>query len=479
VKRTISCLVCIFLFFSVSAERASGREYQQIAGLIDLKTDFGDGAHDLEYLVKLARERGFRVLFINDHDRMVLEYGLFPFRAFLKKRVERPSVNKNGAENYLNMIKTVQEKYPDMIIIPGAESAAFYYWTGNPFQLNLTAHNWEKHLLLIGLEKPEDYKNLPVLHNGFSTQYMIYAAPSFFLFLLLLFLSFFLIRTSKRLLRKAGFAILFLGIIILGNSHPFRSSPFDPYHGDQGIAPYQFLIDYVHSKGGLTFWNHPETKSGITSKGPIYVNTPSYPEVLLESFSYTGFSSVYGENVKAIDPGREWDSVLIEFCEGKRQAPVYGISTADYHEEGMAGERLGNFPTIFLVEQFDKKSILSALRNGRMYAYGGDFERREILDRFEVRDKASGSRGIQGDRMFAKGPVTVHIAVKSLDNSSHVIRLELIRKGTLIKVFQGQTPFQTDFEDNYYNPGEKTYYRLKMKGTGLLVSNPVFIKFIK
>ena len=366
-----------------------------------------------------------------------------------------------------------------MIIIPGAESAAFYYWTGNPFRLSLTAHNWEKHLLLIGLEKPEDYKNLPILHNGFSTRYMIVAAPSFFLFLLLLFMSFFLIRTSKRFLKKTGVVLLLLGIIILGNSHPFRSSPFDPYHGDKGMAPYQFLIDYVHSKGGMTFWNSPETKSGITSKGPIYVDTPSHPEVLLESLSYNGFSSVYGENTKAVDPGKEWDSVLIEFCEGKRSAPVFGISTADYHEEGMAGERLGNFPTTFLVEKFDKKSILSALRSGRMYAYGGDFEKREVLDRFEVKDKASGNSGIQGDRMFAKGPVTVHIAVKTVDNSSHTIRLELIRKGILIKVFEGKTPFQTDFEDNYYNPGEKTYYRLKMKGAGLLVSNPIFIKFIK
>ena len=51
-------------------------EYIQVPGLIDIRTDFSDGAHTLEYLIKLAKKRGIDVLFINDHDRKVLEYGI-------------------------------------------------------------------------------------------------------------------------------------------------------------------------------------------------------------------------------------------------------------------------------------------------------------------------------------------------------------------------------------------------------------------
>ena len=62
--------------------------YQQVAGFIDLRTTYSDGAHDLNFLIKLTKERGFDVLFINDHDRMAMEYGIFAFRNILRKREE-------------------------------------------------------------------------------------------------------------------------------------------------------------------------------------------------------------------------------------------------------------------------------------------------------------------------------------------------------------------------------------------------------
>jgi|TARA_B100001971_G_C17892733_1_gene383875 hypothetical protein len=127
-------------------------DYQQVAGLIDLRTTYSDGTHDLNFLVELAKKRGFDVIFINDHDRMALEYGIFPFRQILRKKVEKPSVNSNGADKYLQNIKQITRKYPDMIVIPGSESAPFYYWSGSCFKGNLTAHNWERHLLVIGMD---------------------------------------------------------------------------------------------------------------------------------------------------------------------------------------------------------------------------------------------------------------------------------------------------------------------------------------
>ena len=343
-------------------------DYQQVAGLIDLRTTYSDGAHDLNFLIKLAKERGFDVLFINDHDRMAMEYGIFPFRNILRKREELPSVNSRGADKYFQGIKLADQQHPEIILIPGSETAPFYYWTGSSLKDNLTAHNWERHLLIMGLENPQDYKNLPILHNGFSTLYFRQLLPVSTIFLVLICLGF-LLALKRGYYRILGIVILVNSSLMLIEFHPFKSSLFDPYSGDQGYLPYQELIDYVRAKGGMTFWTHPEAGAGANvRKGPITVKTPHHPEALLMTNGYTGFGSLYGTWIKTTEPGKEWDRVLLEYCRGRRDVPAWGISTADYHKEGENGGRLGDFPTVFLVKEKTKDEVLSSLKQGRMYA---------------------------------------------------------------------------------------------------------------
>ena len=360
-------LFLIPVFILLTSYSVNAAEYLQVAGLIDLRTTYSDGELDLESLVKLAKGRDFGLLFINDHDRLAMEYGLLPFRNILKKRVELNSINKGGAKNYLNSIREAHKNHPDMILIPGSETAPFYYWTGSYFNKNLTAHNHERRILTIGMERAEDYRDLPIIHNGFSTRFTATFLPIVFIFFVSLILGIFLMRW-KGVYRIFGIVIMVLSILFIINTNPFRSSPFDQYHGDQGIAPHQLLIDYVNSRGGLTFWNYPETQSGVRKMGPIFVNTPPYPEVLNESKGYTGFAALYGDNITVTGPGNIWDSILLEYCKGERDRPVWGISTADFHEDSGAGGKLGNFPTVFWVRQKTKKEILSAMREGRMYA---------------------------------------------------------------------------------------------------------------
>ncbi|MFC1817239.1 PHP domain-containing protein, partial [Thermodesulfobacteriota bacterium] len=309
---------------------AIAAEYQQVAGLIDTRTTFSDGAFDVEALARLAKQRGFDVLFINDHDLLAMEYGLAPLKNILKKRVELNSINKGGAENYLNAVNKAREKYPDMILIPGSESVPFYYWKGSFVKQNLTAHDHEKRILTIGMEKPEDYKNLPIIHNGFSTRYLNQSLPVVIVFLISFVLGLLLLM-DRGYFRISGLIISGLSFLFMINAHPFQSSPFDQYHGNQGIAPYQLLIDYVNTKGGFTFWNYPETGSGVRKLGPIFLNTPPYPAALEQSVDYTGFAALYGDNITATEPGHQWDRVLLDFCNGKRKQPVWGIATADYH----------------------------------------------------------------------------------------------------------------------------------------------------
>ncbi len=474
--KTKKCLLILSIIALLLLPVASqGASYQQVAGLIDLRSTFSDGAYDIETLVKMAQDRGFEVVIINDHDRVVMEYGLSPFRNILRKRVELPSINKNGAKAYLDSIKNVQQKYPDMIIIPGSETAAFYYWTGSYFKKNLTAHNHERRILTIGMEEPEDYENLPILHNGSSTKYMRAAVFGVLLGLVFILVSFFLVR-KRGFYRACGVISLILGVVFIINSNPFRSSPFDQYHGDQGIAPYQLLIDYVNSRGGLTFWNYPETRSGIRKMGPIRVDTPPYPEVLEESKRYTGFAALYGDNITATEPGNVWDRALSEYCRGTRNRPVWGISTADYHEEGGAGEKLGKFPTTFFVRKKTREGILEALRNGKMYTYQGNYPHVR-LDEFSVRSSDGENEGISGDEITLKESPKIRISLSASEISEKKVKVRLIRSGELVKTFEGMLPMQIDYEDRYFKPGEKVFYRMDMRGCGILVSNPIFVKF--
>jgi hypothetical protein len=448
---------------------------------MDLRTDFSDGSHTLEFIIQLARKRGFDVLFITDHDRKVLEYGLQPFQHIFKKKVETPSINKTGPGKYLDMIQAASNKYPEMILIPGAESSPFYYWKGSYLRKNLTVCDWEKHLIIIGLDKPEDFKELPILHNGLSTRFISSRMTvGFFLILLPLVAGIFLI-TKKGILRRAGIVLFLLSLLLLINNHPFRSSPYDPYHGYQGIPPYQLVIDYVNSRGGMVFWNHPETKSGRGKIDFIFKDTPPYPHVLTESKNYSGFAALYGDSMTVTEPGNLWDKVLMEYCSGLRINPVWGISSADFHQEGAAGEKLGNFPTVFLVKNKTQKDVLDALKQGRMYAYRGDVAlHRLVLEDFSITDSERAQKGVLGEEIQLKhnAEINIHITTSNPEKGNRTT-VRLIKEGKLLKTFSGETPFTFTYTDENSQPNQKTYYRLDVKDKKgrIIVSNPIFVHF--
>ena len=449
-------------------------DYQQVAGLIDLRTRYSDGAYSLQFLVKLAEKRGFRVVIPNDHDRMAMEYGIPPFRNILKKRVERRSINKGGTVKYLGSIKELDKAYPNMIIIAGSETAPFYYWSGSFFKKNLTAHNHERRILTIGLENAEDYQDLPILHNGISTRFVGTFMPAILIFSIPLCLGVVLIRL-KGFYRIAGIVIAILSVLLVINAHPFRSSPFDQYHGDQGIVPYQLLIDYVNAKGGMSFWNYPETKSGIRKMGPVFVHTAPYPEVLMKSKGYTGFAALYGDEITVTEPGNIWDKVLMEYCNGERGRPAWGIATADFHREGESGEKLGNFPTVFFVKSRTKEEILRALRNGKMYACRGDYPSIAKLEEFSVISSNGGVKGISGDEIMVEGFPRVRISLSSTIPTENRVRVRLMRSGRVIERFEGQLPIEIEYEDKDIKKEEKEYYRMDLHGYGTIVSNPIFV----
>jgi hypothetical protein len=470
---------CVFfsvILLSAGVSVSFSADYQQVAGLMDLRTTFSDGAYDLDQLVLLAKKKGFSVLFINDHDRVAMEYGLPPFRNIVRKKVELNSINSGGADKFIQAIKEIRQKYLDMIIVPGSETTPFYYWTGSPFTGKLTAHDHEKRILTIGMESPDDYENMPIIHNNLSMNYFTKALPQIILFSLSLIASLILLR-RRGFLRVSGIIILILSVAFIINSNPFRSSPFDPYHGDQKMAPYQLVIDYVNSRGGMTFWNYPDIKAGVREMGPIHVSTLPYPYVLSESTGYTGFAAIYGDNITLTEPGNIWDTTLKEYCMGYRDRPPWGIATADFHQEGEGREQLGTYQTVFFVQEKTKNAVLKALRNGKMYASRGSYPQASRLDEFSVSSSENRTKGISGDEIALKEFPRVRISISTSAPSPDKVKVRLIRSGEMIYLFEEKLPLMIDYVDPYYKPGERIYYRMDMHGAGTIVSNPVFVKF--
>ena len=464
-------------FFVASALHApcDADEFIQLPGIIHVHSTFSSGHYSLEELVEKAKQTGIEVLILTDHDWVVMEYGLFPFRNLIKKREERNSVLIMGPENYLSAISTLNQNQKDVMVIPGVQSSPFYYWTGSPFKGTLTAHEYRKELLVIGMKHPKDYENLPVLHRGFSTRYLNLFLPRgivlFCAFLLSIYLFF-----QKGLLKGIGVFTGLFSLMLLINHLPFQGSRFDPYHGDRGILPFQELIDYVRKHKGLVFWAHPEsqyTKAGIPM-GSVLMTTQPYPDALLEAKNYTGFSAIYGDESTAAEPGKQWDQVLNNFCRDKRKRPPWAISGSDFHVEQSSVE-LDTFQTIFLVRQKTIAAVLESLAKGRVYTVQKSNGIRLILDRFEIGSKDADKFAFMGSGIKLSGTPIVRINIASSDGAAHAVDVSLIRGGKQVKSFTGVTPLEILFEDHTPWSG-KTFYRLDAKGetVGRLISNPIF-----
>ena len=111
-----SVLFLISFVLPSSALAASSKHYFPVAGLIDLRTSFSDGAHSPEDLVTLARLRGFRVLFFNDHHRVRLSYGVPPFRNLLKYSKELPSIMTHGPQAYFKAPLFLYSSIPSSLL---------------------------------------------------------------------------------------------------------------------------------------------------------------------------------------------------------------------------------------------------------------------------------------------------------------------------------------------------------------------------
>lgn len=432
------CLVIgisLWLILTVNSQVApppppAAAEFQLINGIIHLHTPVSGGNRSIDDYLKLANERHIGILIITDHDNLNYSYSIHPLRWLIKKTVEKESVLNFGISRYLELINDAGKNNPAVTIIDGVESIPFYYWTGSAIKTQpanrfttrreLMLHNRGKHMLVIGLKTPSAYEHLPLIANGLSR--------------------------------------------------------YDAYHGQQNEAPYQDLIDYVNKQGGLTFWAHPEAEEKRSQEG-ITIHTLSYHESLLHTRDYTGFS-VFSEGYTKIGRiGGIWDTVLTEYCAGKRKSPVWAIGELDdYGEKSIDG-----IQTIFLLNDNSYDGIINALKSGKIYVVTKSGNNPLLrLERFTIEDRANPQKvASSGDEITISGTPLIRIKLTHQSPpTSAKVTVKLIRNGRLLKEYNETLPYETAFADNDIKAGEKTYYRLDITDEfgGKVISNPIFVK---
>lgn len=464
--------------------------FLQIKGTFHVHTTFSTGALSLEEVLEEARREGIDALILTDHLLLRFEYGLFPLRGLIKKVVEKPSVLQMGVERYLQAIAAAQAKFPEVILIPGVEVVPYYYWTGSPFTGDLTLWDAQKNLLLVGLSHPGAYRRIPAIGNGPNLPPL---TPNTLLKVVLAMVAmgggFLLLRTRreqkvrlKHFTLKVQKRYRLLGWIALGTGgllllEAMTSPGLNPYQGNLGIRPYQRVIDFALARGGMVFWSFPEARDlrreTFGPLGTVTIQTEPYPDALLQSQGYTGFGAVYQDDVTVTEPGREWDQVLLDYAEGRRMRPAWGIGELGYHGPP---KHLRDVLTVFLVPEPSQAAILEALKAGRFYSVQPSPDYHLILEDFSIstptlRAEMGGELDVDG-----AGPLLIRLRIVASDGREVPFMLRLIRSGRLLSVLPAKTPFEATWTSPPPERGRREFFRIEITKPHRLLSNPIFVR---
>lgn len=467
------------LFFFLSLVIFSKSSYSDEAqskiisiGITHIHTSISDGEDTPEVVLKKAIDNKIGIVIFTDWFLRRWEYGIWPFRNLIKRRVEFGSVVGFRAEKYLAKIKNLQMENPNLIILPGVEVVPFYYWQGIPFDISFCMYDWHKRFLVIGLEDPIDYHLLPVvssrrfrLSHIFQTIFRLWWA--------ILFAILGLSLARRRQFRIVSKVIIVFGILFLINGSYFNTSRYNQYQYNLGVRPYQDFIEYVNRKGGMCFWVDPDSQYLSTLHG-INIITYAHSEALQLTDGYTGFSLSSLGRQGLVEPNSRWDSVLLDYCEGTRKRPIWVIGGLDYER---SQDSIDIVKTVFLLPSLTKENVLHALRDGNMYVDFKTGESKFDFGEFRIVDTMTEKSAHIGERLIRQGNPKILINCTNPSYTISATKIDLIKNGQLIKTFTSQEEnIYIEYEDTKPKDRKASYYRLKISARGKVIyTNPIFV----
>ena len=495
------CLLLVTLSSAGDAwSAASSQDWRPVTAAVHVHSSISTGDDSLDALAAKAQASGIEAIFLTDNYLLRYEYGLFPLRGLLRRVVELPSVMRTGVGRFLSDVREANRRHPDVLLIPGVEVVPLYYWTGSVFSRNLTMHDAQKNLLVLGLTAEDDYLRLPGAGNraayayGWNTVILLYPVllipPAVWLVTrgvdrrVRVGWTFMVVRERRS---APGVALLALAALLLVNNYPFGTPLYDIYSDENGLRPYQGLIDYVRQRGGISIWSLPEArdfnKYDYGRLGVVTVKTEAYPEALLETSGYTGFGAVYQDNITVTNPGGVWDAVLSQYVESPQQGalPPWGLGEVAYRGADSGGKHLYQVETVLLVKERTPAALLEAMAVGRMYARFRSKEYALVLNDFALESAATGAEAISGEVVQAppSTPIRIRVAVVTTDGRPYQTSVKVIRSGQVVASSTETVPFSLAVQGVAPPAGRMAYYRLMIgSGDQLIVSNPIFVRSI-
>ncbi|MFQ6103590.1 MAG: hypothetical protein ACE5OP_04775 [Candidatus Glassbacteria bacterium] len=462
---------------------------EMVSMAVHLDTEVSGGNFSIEEVATFLEKEGIDGAIFTDRDNAQITYGLYPLRRVIKKTMSFPSIESYGPKRYLEDIHRASGEHPGLILIAGAEAVPFYYWEGNYLTGDLKLMNWQEHMLVIGMENTQHFMCLPSIHRGFGGEgtFRVY---SLILPAGLVVAGVYLIRkriessfrfdrltytTVRRWPRIPGALLLGLAILTLIEASPFDRREIDQYHGSQGAAPYQKLINYANSIGALTFWAHPEAGAKGSFEGIAYETYP-YHSHLLESAGYDGFAIFWSGDKEIGSPGGIWDQVLRQYAKGEREKPVWAIGELDWDGVGGA-DMLSETLTLCFPAERSVEAVLAAMRSGRMVAVRNGVGTR--LNSIEFHVSSGGLESLYiGDEIAVTDPPTITFSIDCVGEDDLLSEIQLIRNGKVI----ADSALPSDGKWSYQDlempaPDEIWYYRIMVgKGFPVLATNPIFVR---
>ncbi len=486
-----SSLALSGLVWSSTLSAAEQRVPLRVA--IHVHSTASTGTLSLEALAARAEQQGLDAIVLSDNFSLEYEYGLPPLPGLLKKTVGFPSVLAYGIERYLDDMQSVQARHPRLVIVPGVEVAPFYYWTGTLWRGDLTMHDAQRNLLVLGLTKAEDYRALPARGNPASFVLdgasLVNAAPVLFAVPALL-----LWKPRRRSAdgwrepismarRTVAACCLVLAVTTLVNAWPLGTPPFSSYASQLGYRPYQALVDGANQRGAVVLWSMTEARDlqshAFGPLGTVTVRTDAHPEALALTSGYAGFGGLYQDTRMVTAAGGLWDQ-LIQAHRGRAQsAGPAMIGEIAFHGLADKGKDLDRVVTTVFAQERSVAGVLEAIRSGHAYAAAeGDDGAMLALNEFTLScDCDPATAGIGEHLVLSSGShVVATVRLSARDGKPHPVTLRLIRSGEIIGMTKAETPVQYQVADTQPVPDGGAYYRLEVVGrSGELLTNPVYV----
>ena len=476
---------------SAGSAAAPATGQYSLRAAVHVHSTMSTGSLSLESLARRAEEQQLDVLILSENFTLRYDYGLQPLEGFLKYHVTFPSVMEYGVQRFLDEVRAVQARHSNVIIIPGVEVAPHYYWTGSLLRGDLTMHNAQRNLLIIGLEKAEDYEHLPARGNSrsfvWSWQSVVNGLP-----LLLLVPAVWLWKlqdsgcsdwggSASHLRPVLAISLLIACVVLTANAWPMKTAVYSSHDGTVGYRPYQTLIDRAVERGALVFWSMTEARDfsqhSFGPLGTVTVKTEPHPEALVLTQGYTGFGGLYQDARRVIAPGGVWDQLLRSRMAHDQEVFPTLIGEVAFHGTTDAGKDLNRVYTVIQTSERTVAGTMAALKAGRTYAVArGDQNTLLRLDEFCLLNNGQSAGIGETLRGSRNGDIIVRVGVSAVDGKQYAAKLRVIRSGQVIRQIEGQTPLQIELSDREARSGEWSNYRVEIvSNSGELLTNPIYV----